>query len=73
VRVIGSIVEYLFGDLARNERFAAEYEWALSSLHTIGARDTVAALVSRLEASEVQDRHAGAARPGQSGSRRAHG
>ena len=44
----------LFGDLAGNERFAAAYEWALSSLHAIGARDTLQALVSRLELRDVK-------------------
>jgi mannitol 2-dehydrogenase len=34
----------LFGDLVDDERFAAAYRRALNSLHTAGARDTIAAL-----------------------------
>ncbi|WP_392544454.1 mannitol dehydrogenase family protein [Oryzobacter telluris] len=63
----------LFGDLAANERFAAEYAWALSSLHTAGARNTVAALMSRSDPDVIRDQDARAVRGGRNGSRHAHG
>jgi mannitol 2-dehydrogenase len=37
--------EHLFGDLVDSERFAAEFEAALTSLHERGARATVEALI----------------------------
>ncbi|HET7477057.1 MAG TPA: mannitol dehydrogenase family protein [Dermatophilaceae bacterium] len=38
----------LFGDLVDNERFTRAYLSALDSLHTVGARQTLEALMSRL-------------------------
>jgi mannitol 2-dehydrogenase len=34
----------VFGDLVDDERFVAEYTWALESLHRAGARATLAAM-----------------------------
>jgi mannitol 2-dehydrogenase len=36
----------LFGDLVEEERFAAAYRWALDSLHAVGARKTLEALMA---------------------------
>ena len=37
----------VFGDLAQQSRFVEAYLWALDSLHTVGARKTLEALVAR--------------------------
>jgi mannitol 2-dehydrogenase len=39
----------LFGDLAQHDGFTTAYGWALTSLHALGARATLAALEHRLE------------------------